>query len=532
MARPDYIDTLLANAGAPKVPSYLRPQHDEQTIEVNDIISKAAHLYEKIRYAVDYQEEHLLRRSAIERMLKRKLAMNLKKDEIARSLICELIRGNYIPNKSVPERITEDIQAIIDKHLTLVKRIDADGNSLPGQAPYWNTIMSLAATEIEQFMFPNPVEQSVVNALYSAIKTRVQLPEENDYTMNERHIQIYIACNRSLLKSDDPSLYHKLWMIYYPDWSGNVSRELIANIAEHFETVHESIKSHLQDSLSWQVNAKLKNYSIYFGIIKELLDAYGKNSGEVFSDKELLSEAITEHSEKKYREVNKRIKKSTIRAVIYIFLTKIILALVIELPYDLFIIKVNNYLPLIINVLFHPILLYLITRSIAIDTEKNTDHIIQGINTIVNGNDTKAIRITKRRYGFSILGVIVGLMYATLFGITFGSVIWVLGKLDFTVVSGLLFIFFLTLISYFGLRIRYNAKQFQVQTGVENPVSFFWDLVTLPIVKVGRWLTEKFSSINIFIFLLDFIIEAPFKLVLEVFEEFVIFLKEKKEEMY
>lgn len=531
MAQPDYIDTLLAQAGAPKVPIHLRPAHDEQTIEVNDIISKAAHLYEKLRYAVDYQEEHLLRRNAVERMLKRKLAMNLKSDNIARSLICELIRGSYIPNKSLPERTAHEVQDIIDKYLSLLRRIDAGTNSLPGQAPHWNTVMSLAASEIEQYIFPNTIERAVVNAFYSSIKTRVQLPE-NDYTTNERHIQIFIACNRGLLKSDDPSLYYQLWLIYYPDWLGIASEDTVASASEHFDTVHASIKSHLKDQLSWQINAKIKNYAIYFGIIKELLDSFGKNSAEVFADQDLLSEAITEHSEKKYKELNTRIKKSTIRAVIYILLTKIVLAVAIELPYDFFIIQSTNYIPLLINILFHPMLLYIVTRSITIDTEKNTGHIIKGITAILSDSSAETIRIKKRKYGFSILGIIVGIMYAALFGITFGSVIWFLEKLHFNIVGGLLFLFFLTLVSYFGLRIRYNAKQLQVQTGVEKPVSFLWDLITLPIVKVGRWLTEKFSSINIFIFLLDFIIEAPFKLVLEVFEEFVIFLKEKKEEMY
>ena len=531
MARPDYIETLLLQAGSPKIPSYLKKKNDEPTIEVNNIISKAATLYEKVRYAVDYQEEHLLRRSAIERMLKRKLKINLKSDKIARSLICELIRANYVPNEQIPERIAHDIQDIINKYLTLLKRLDKDKKIIPGQSPNWNTIMGLAASEIEQFIFPSTVENSIINAFYASVKNRIQI-KNSDYTVNEQHIQAYVACNRSVLRINEPSLYYKLFVIYYPNWQGTASRELLASVAEHFETVNDSIQSHIDDQLSWQMVAKIKNYAIYFGILKELIETYGKNCEKLFDDSELLEEAIKEHTNKKYKEVNDRIKKSSIRAIIYIFLTKIVLALVIELPYDLWIIHSTNYVPLIINVLFHPLLLYLITRSIAIDTEKNTDYIIQGINNIVNDKDTGAIRIVKRNYGISVLGAIVAIMYTALFALTFGLIIWLLQKLDFTIVSGLLFLFFLTLISYFGLRIRYNAKQLQVQIGAEKPSSFFWDIITLPIIKVGRWVTEKFSSINIFIFIFDFIIEAPFKLVLEVFEEFVIFLKEKKEEMH
>ena len=45
MGKPDYINTLLLEAGAPNIPKYLRPKDDEITISVSDIISKAALLY-------------------------------------------------------------------------------------------------------------------------------------------------------------------------------------------------------------------------------------------------------------------------------------------------------------------------------------------------------------------------------------------------------------------------------------------------------------------------------------------------------
>ena len=47
-------------------------QTDEEKIKVHQVSSKVAFLYEKLRNAVDYQEEHLLRKIAIERILKRR----------------------------------------------------------------------------------------------------------------------------------------------------------------------------------------------------------------------------------------------------------------------------------------------------------------------------------------------------------------------------------------------------------------------------------------------------------------------------
>ena len=66
----------------------------------------------------------------------------------------------------------------------------------------------------------------------------------------------------------------------------------------------------------------------------------------------------------------------------------------------------------------------------------------------------------------------------------------------------------------------------------ENPLVLLINLFTLPFLKAGHWISEKFSKINIFVFILDFIIEAPFKIFLEVIEDWIAFLREKKEEIY
>ena len=53
----------------------------------------------------------------------------------------------------------------------------------------------------------------------------------------------------------------------------------------------------------------------------------------------------------------------------------------------------------------------------------------------------------------------------------------------------------------------------------------------MPIVATGKWLSEKFSRINVFVFFLDFIIEAPFKIFVEIAEEWTKYVKERKDEL-
>ncbi len=132
---------------------------------------------------------------------------------------------------------------------------------------------------------------------------------------------------------------------------------------------------------------------------------------------------------------------------------------------------------------------------------------------------------------WALLAVFGGL-YAVLFGISFGLIISILTALHFNIVSIILFLFFLTFVSYFGFRIRHNANVWKVYVEKEGLLALIGNLLAMPIVRTGRWLSTRFASMNIFVFLLDFILETPFKFVLGTFDSFITFLKEKGEDPY
>jgi hypothetical protein len=124
------------------------------------------------------------------------------------------------------------------------------------------------------------------------------------------------------------------------------------------------------------------------------------------------------------------------------------------------------------------------------------------------------------------------LMYTILYIVVFGSIIYFLNQLDFNLISGAIFLFFLTAVSFFAIRIRNTAKELRVVKKKEGIISFFINFFALPIVAVGRWMSTKFKKINLFAFVMDFIIEAPFKLFVSAFEDWLGFIREKKEEVY
>jgi len=110
--------------------------------------------------------------------------------------------------------------------------------------------------------------------------------------------------------------------------------------------------------------------------------------------------------------------------------------------------------------------------------------------------------------------------------------IYILDLLHFNIFSKLIFLLFLSLVSFFGIKMRNKITELVVIDRSQNPIFFLVNLFILPFLNAGHWLSEKFSKINVFVFILDFIIEAPFKIFLEVIEDWLAFLREKKDEMY
>jgi hypothetical protein len=487
-------------------------------IDVNKLTGQVSTFYEKLRYVVDYKEEHTIRRSAIERVLKRKLLIE-RVSNVGLSVLEELVSSGYLSNKSIPENIADNISQIINKYLTL--------GTITGVG--MNRIISLMASEVERFLYPQILDDLIVESFHKNVIKNIKY--QGDLNEEDLSSQIYLACRRSLLEDDTEASFYALLIRHTPELPTLNSEEEIKNIAPRFLQVVSRVPNELENPLGWSMASRLKNYSIYFSVIKKILKKYGAMSEPILSDKIRLKEEIEGMMHGEYTKQYDIISKSGVRAVIYILLTKVILAFALELPYEKFFLNEINYFALGTNVIFHPLLLLVIVKGVPPIYSNNTSNIVLGVEEIVEGRNIRPIYI-KRPVKNLFLQTIFDFIYLALFVISFGFILWILNKLHFNIVSIVLFLFFLTLVSYFGFRIHHNAKKWRLETENENFLSLLWIFFTVPIVRTGRWLSRKFSKVNIFVFFMDFILETPFKLILGTFNSFISFLKNQREDPY
>jgi hypothetical protein len=513
---------------------------DTPKIRVSDIISKMSFYYEKIRNAVEYEEEHLLRKNAIERILKRQIIIessisfkSLNSLEISKHLLTELIRAGYLPNNKLPETKIYDVSRVIDKYLKLkfyCMQVLKDNSETKKAILDW--LMALDASEIEEMLGRSVVDTTVVQYYYNTLVNNVVFPDDIS-NKEDRDIQIYIGIHRSLLKFDKDMLGFILLKYYNANWQ-NPTDEEIKTIANKILALHAAIDFQINHPLTKQVDRLLASYTLYFTILRDVIEEDPTTVYEaVKNDVNALARKIKAACSQRYKSARSKLWRAAVRSIIYIFITKSFFAVLLEVPATQFFGETINKTALAINVSFPALLLFFIVLFTKLPSESNSQKIVDGIKSLVlkefERQEPFRLRTPIKRSKFS--DSIFGLVYSITFLFSVGFVVWALSQINFNWVSITIFLFFLLFVSFFSIRIRKNARDYIIIPPKENILNLISDFFYIPIVAAGKWLSEKFSRINVFVFILDFIIEAPFKIFVEIAEEWTRYVKERKDEI-
>lgn len=499
-------------------------------VEVSDAASKLAFVYEKIRNTVDYKEDHLLRKYAIARILKRLATPGNRGSDIALPLIQELIRARYLANGQVPEKKVYLVQHLINRYIILYNTAVDYQLKTKELNNFFNWLTNLAACEIEEVLVPEQGKMLTLQAMYRVVKQNINFSQPTGLSQADENIQIYIGVLKSLIKADEMTINYHLFKYYLPNWP----QLNFQQVSEQFLKIR-NIQSTISRQFNYPLNEKLahefKKYAVVFWILEEIIEKQPNNFKTIFATPQFLFDKVSQICQSKYKSIRVKVRTAIVRSVVYIFLTKMIFGLLLEFPYDYFILKDLRWLPLIINALFPPSLMAFIGLSIRTPREDNTQAIISSVKSIVYSHTSQQhlIKIKKPKKGAA--AVVRQLLYLLLFVISFGLIIYMLKLLHFSPASMIIFLMFLTLVSFFSMRILRTASEYTIVQRREGLLGTLVTLLFIPIVRVGRWISMHSSKINVFIFVMDFIIETPFKIFVRIFEDLIIFVKEKRDEM-
>ncbi len=554
-------------------------------METSEIAGQMALWYEKVRSAVQYKEEHLLRRTTIYRILKRLVDIEQRKTkrDLAYALFKELVMAGHINQSDANDELFEKVENIIARYLKALQIINSRIKSATENLKIRRWFFSLASEEIENQINPQKEKMALIYAIYETLRPKIKFnlsrppfplpgskikgvqnlaeeylgvgslvePIENSIMGEQKkasqkncffdekkllNLLIYLAVFRNLRKSDRAMIRFLVFNIYFPKWTSlkeQNENEILEAIKllkrKRFEM--EVIAEH---PLMPKILFPIKKYMLCSAFFYEAVMDNPAEARAVTLQEYLLWDKVKNKCNLRYLAESKKLKKRIGRGILYVFLTKMIVAILLEVPYEMMLkAKSIEYKSLAINLFFPPILLSLIASSARKPDEENTKEILKGVSTLVYRakleEELKTINISDRESAWAER--MLDLFYITVLFTVLYLLIKLLGYLNFNIVATLIFLIFTGTVSFFGALIRQSTRDLVVTKDKEGIFSLIFDTALLPFVRIGRLLSVKFSRINVFIFILDFLVEAPFKFIIRAFEAWIDFLRKKRDEV-
>jgi hypothetical protein len=496
----------------------------KEETEINPLVSEVATWYEKLRNAMEYQEEEVILRAAIGRILRRRLVLTKKGEPIAEPLIRELIWAKYFPENTIPKKLIDEVETKINLYLQLRELVYKKHKISHGNVDEW--INQLLSSDIENVLNPSPTKEILISFIFKIFRAKVTSSEELSET---KDAQVYLAIRKAFAKEDISMLRFAMFRQLY----GELNEKNIEEVSEKFAEGYKEINSQLTHPLKDKVHAYIKRYMPPFFIMQHIFEDKRGEVQKLVINEEDLEASILKTCTGKYQEISKKISTAVIRSIIFILLTKAIFALVFESSFERFLYGHVNWVSIGINIASAPLLMFLTTLFISSPKKENSFQIAQLVKNVLTEENPSLIRsfhfdIKSTKYKSSFI-LIYGLLWLLALALGILAINMMLNVLQFSVVSKVVFVFFLALVSFMCYRISQIPKKYIVQKERQGIRSLLFDFFFVPFIQLGKTLTIGISQINIFLFIFDYLIEAPFKQMFGFIEQWFFFLRSQRE---
>lgn len=505
----------------------------QSTIGVDDVASKVASFYEKIRGVVDWREEHLLKKTAIDRIFRRRMLLAERAGEMAEPFLQELIRGGHFPNNRIPVSRIDEVQRIINKILTLVEnsRQYVPENK---QGDLENWLLALGACEIEELLSPPLREKALINWMAKDMEERVQIRKKDTAPISDedRVLLIFVGVHRALFKLDDSTITLHLLERFYPDWR-TANGSAIVPLAQTIFATKKRIDSLLKHKLAEKFYQVIERYDTPYLLVGDILTRDPNSFDALAADAQGFENAVRDVYNKRLVRLKTRMRRAAFFSTLSVFLSKVLIAFAVEVPFDKYVLQELHFSSLAWSVAVPPFFLLLLIMTVKSSSEENLQRVLLEVTKLTFATERKDIlevSLPKKKKGLTTFFVFS--VYLLTFFVTFGGLFWLLQKFHFSFLSSLVFLLFLSLVSYAGTRIRHRSRELMVGEPSQGFLFGIFDFFFLPVIQTGKWFSSQFVRYNILTILLNVLIEAPFQLFVEFLEQLRNFWKEKREEIH
>jgi len=473
--------------------------------------------YEQLRNAAENSEEHLLLQNAIKRFYRRIFLVhdNRLLDDSGEELVTELTFAGYLSNNSLTKQQTKEISRLAKEHHEAFLQLQGQRSLKDSQIQRW--ILDVLAYEVARVIYPRYEDEvfcEFAHEYFSLVIPQSIIKKTEDFGA-----VLFLAVQQALLKSDPASMRASLLRRY-----GVKAKQI-----DRFFDFNKSIDKLLESPSLGKLCRTIDRQGAPLRILRRTISANDDISGLLSQPKKFLN-IFEQQIRTEYRRVSSRVNRAVFRSVLFLIITKVLIGIAIEIPYDLVVYESIIWLPLIINLFFPPVYMILLRLTLKMPGRANTQALMDRIEPMLySENQTALTRVNLggKRYStaFSMIYTIMGL-------IVFALVSWLLLQLQFAVVHIVIFIVFVSAASFLSFRLGHLVRELEVTKAESNGFTMVRDFIYLPFVVLGQWMSEKYKRFNFVAMILDIIIEMPLKTTLRLIRQWNSFIDDRKDNLF
>ncbi len=468
--------------------------------------------FEQLRNAAENTEEHLLLQSAVKRFFKR-LFITRDDSLLKRSgdeLAVELTFAGYILNDTLTRAQVSAITALAEQYYAEYERVTSERSATGEHALTWT--LDVLSARVEAILNDHAVDDAFVDTASEYVTSLVSARDREAQDFGAR---LLVAIYQALLKSNRAIMRGVLLERY------GVSPAMHEQYVAFNKMIDRLFESKPVERLTRLVDRQ----GAPLRVLRRMTRDY-PNIDALLRNKDQFLEAYEQEINGEYENISHRLNRAIVRSVIFLVITKFIIGIAMEVPYDMWVYRQIDWMPLVINLLFPPIYMVMLRATLALPPYANTTALLGRIEVMLygDGEQISSSRVSERRYGRAFSAV-----YTLSALLIFAGVTWILAQLGFSWLHIVVFFVFFSAASFLGFRLSRLVRELEIIKEQQTSLTFIRDLIYLPFVIVGRWMNEKYAKVNIVATLLDMVIELPLKTVLRLVRQWNGFIDERKD---
>ncbi len=470
-------------------------------------------VYEQLRNAAEYTEEHLLLQRAIRRFYQR-LYLSRSESQIKASgeeVIVELTLAGYVKNDSIPVATAKQISKFANEYYQALIELGNDK-----QAATWT--LNVLAVEVESLINDHGSQTVFAQFAHDHFVGSIDQVKVFGEVRSDFEVALFVAIHRALLHADSSTVRALLLKRYGISPAKDLQVYKSTN-----EQIDRLFNSEEVEKLYRLVNRQGAPFRMLWRMVEDQ-----PNTVEFLQSKDKFLRAYETQINHEYDQIHTRINRGIVKSVIFLIITKFLVGIAIEVPYDYAVHGAIMWTPLLINLLFPPVYMVLLRATLMIPGSANTMAMSDLMSRFLYGSDEAPAVARRSSRSF---GAAYNLVYALFFLLVFGGVSWLLVGLGFSLVHLIIFFIFLSTASFLGFRLSTMIRELEVVDTNQGGVTVVRDFLYMPFVVVGRWISEKYSKMNVVATFLDLAIELPLKTVLRLVRQWSAFISSKKDEL-